>query len=289
MANLILGRKRMKKLKIIVPIVVALCVVIGAVCWWQLVKIPHDDAVRAFEKRAAAVEEKNKELEAAIADLKSVSDSGEKPYDEAVITEASTTAASAQEAEEKVPEIPKQTKEIIRASDKLNPDIDYSAQIEALKKAKTDFSNSIQQLKQVTKPEESFVITRLQTVDEITGIQAVTEDNDLNGMLNKAGGYTADVYFTSSNVDQSQVYISGNGDIVGKGTAGGGCVEVYASEDDAKKRNDYLTELDGSILDSGSHQIVGTCIVRTSHLLMASKQKALTEKVIDALIAVQNK
>lgn len=277
----------MKKAKIIIPIILVVCIVAGILCWWRLVKIPHDNAVAEFQQNAEIVKNKNKDLEAAIADLKTVSDSGEKPYDEAVITEATTTIAAAQEAEEKVPELPKKTEDIVKATKSLNTEIDYSEQIAALQQAKTDFSNSIQQMKQVTAPEESFVVTRLQNVDEITGIQAVTEDNDPNGNLNKSGGYTADVYFSSSNVDQSQVYTSGNGDIVDKGTDGGGCVEVYANEDDANKRNDYLTGFDGGILDGGSHQVVGTCVIRTSHLLKASQQKDLTEKVIQALIALE--
>lgn len=277
----------MKKTKIIIPIVLVACIVIGALCWWKLVKVPHDQAVAAFQEKVEIVEGKNKKLEQAIADLKTVSESGEKPYDEAVITEATAAVAAAQEAEEKVPEIPEKTEDIIKATEALNTEVDYSEQIAALQTAKTDFSNSIQQLKQVTNPAESFVITRLQNVDEITGIQAVTEDYDPNGNLNKAGGYTADIYFTSSNVDQSEVYTSGNGDIVDKGTDGGGCVEVYANEEDATKRNDYLTGFDGGILDGGSHQVVGTCVIRTSTHLTTSQQNALAEKVTQALIALE--
>ena len=54
-------------------------------------------------------------------------------------------------------------------------------------------------------PTEEFVIQRLQTIDEVTDARAVTEDNDLNGKLNKFDGYTASVYFESSNGNQANV------------------------------------------------------------------------------------
>ena len=34
-------------------------------------------------------------------------------------------------------------------------------------------------------------------------------------------------------------------DLVAKGTDAGGCVEVYKTAEDAKKRNDYLSAFDG--------------------------------------------
>ena len=50
-------------------------------------------------------------------------------------------------------------------------------------------------MRQITAPTESFVIQRIADVEGISGVQAVTEDHDPNGNLNKAGGYTACIYF----------------------------------------------------------------------------------------------
>ena len=120
-------------------------------------------------------------------------------------------------------------------------------------------------------------------IDEIKYVKAVTEDNDPNGQLNKPGGYTATVYFESSNVDQNEVYGT---DLIEKGTDAGGAIEVYATEEDAHKRNDYLATFDGTVLASGSHRVVGTVVIRTSDELTASKQKALEAKIISALAAL---
>lgn len=279
--------KKSKKIMIaaVLVIVAAIC---GSVAWYRLYKVPHDAAVASFNKAVSIVKDKNNELDDAIKSLRKVMDSGEKPYDENTLTTATTTIAAAQEAEEKIPDMPSGTDEIHAATKKINTSIDYSDQIAAVKKAQTDLENSIQSLKQITNPAESFVITRLQKVPGVTGIQAVTEDNDPNGHLGKDGGYTASVYFTYDKVDQSQVFTSGKGDIVDKGNEGGGDIEVYASVDDANKRNDYLGSLDGvGIASPGSHTVVGTCVVRTSDQLPASQQKELTQNIINALIAIE--
>ena len=279
--------KKSKKIMITIVIIVAV-VVCGGVAWYQLYKIPHDTAVASFNKAESIVKKKNDELDQSIKELKKVMDSGEKPYDEKTITNATTTIAAVQEAEEKIPEMPSGTDDINKATKKINTDIDYSDQIAAVQKAQKDLENSIQSLKQITNPDESFVITRLQKVSGITGIQAVTEDNDPNGHLGKDGGYTASVYFTYDKVDQSQIFTSGKGDMVDKGNEGGGDVEVYANVDDANKRNDYLGSLDGvGIASPGSHTVAGTCVVRTSDQLPASQQKELTQNIINALIAIE--
>ena len=97
-------------------------------------------------------------------------------------------------------------------------------------------------------PTEAYVIKCLEKVPNVTGISAVTEDNDPNGNLNKAGGYT--------------------------------------SPEDAEKRNTYLASFDGSIFASGSHSVIGTVVVRTSNELKASQQKEMEANIIAALIEI---
>lgn len=229
------------------------------------------------------IEEKNAELDELVASLQGLVDSGDVPFDDGVLADAKSALESANSARVSVGDIPTKTEDIIAKTQKLNTPVDYADIITRLTSATVSFKNSVLQLKQVTNPTEAFVIERLRTIDEIGGVQAVTEENDPNGNLNKPGGYTATVYFESKNVDQSSVFGS---DIIDKGTEGGGSVEVYASADDARKRNDYLAVFDGSILASGSHTVVGTTIVRTSDQLTATQQKALEKKIIDALIAI---
>ena len=60
-------------------------------------------------------------------------------------------------------------------------------------------TENIRILEQITAPSEAWVAERLQNVDDILEIQAVTPDNDPNGLLNKEdGGYTACIYLRAS-------------------------------------------------------------------------------------------
>ena len=136
------------------------------------------------------------------------------------------------------------------------------------------------QKKLVNNPSESYIVECLSRVPGILEIAAATEDRDPNGQLHKAGGYTSAVYFSYEAVDQDSVY---GDDLIGKGTDAGGQIEVYANKQDAKKRDKYLASLDGTILTSGSHKVVGTVVVRTSHELTASEQSELESNIIAEL------
>ena len=157
--------------------------------------------------------------------------------------------------------------------------------MEGLSASQKSLEKSIKQYSLVNAPTESYIIKCLETVDLVKGISAVTEDNDPNGNLNKAGGYTATVYFTDDRVPAEKVESKGE-TIIDKGTDGGGAIEVYANEEDVNRRNDYLAGLDGGIFASGSHKIIGTVLVRTSDYLTASQQKELEEAIVNALIKV---
>lgn len=112
----------------------------------------------------------------------------------------------------------------------------------------------------------------------------VTEDNDPNGNLNKAGGYTSTVYFESQNVDQSEVY---GKDLIDKGADAGGAIETYKTNKDATKRDAYLGAFDGGILSSGSHKVIGTVLVRASTKLTATQQNEFTQAIINALTRLE--
>lgn len=129
-------------------------------------------------------------------------------------------------------------------------------------------------------PSEEYVISCLRKVPGILDIEAVTEDNDPNGQLNKASGYISQIYFSYRLVNQNNLY--GN-TIIEKGTSAGGSIEVYRNVDDATKRNKYLSNFDGGFLAAGSHCIVGTIVVRTSSELTASQQKLLENNIVFAL------
>jgi flagellar basal body-associated protein FliL len=276
-------KKPSGKVIAIIAVVVVAAIAAGAF-WFVNYQMPHNEAAGNFEAAAAGLEERNAELDAAIADLQALMGSEVQPLDSATLDAASAAIGEAQGAKDSVPEMPSDTDEINAAASEIEGMGQYAAQFEAIEAAKTNLQNSIEQRKLVTNPTEQFVIERLTGLPNITGIEAATETNDPNGNLNKDGGYTAAVFFSSDLVDQSTLYADPEcTGIPAIGTDGGGCIEVFANEEDAEQRNTYLGAFDGGILSSGSHTVVGTCVVRTSSELTASQQDALEASIIESL------
>ena len=275
-----------KQAMAIVAIVVAVIAAVGGGAYWYVnYQIPHQQAVERFNSACDDLDARTEKVDEAIAEIQELQAGDDKPLDEGVDAAASNTIGQAQAAKEMAPEMPSGTDEINAVAGEIDKMGDYSGVLDSLSSAKRELQDSIAQLKQVTNPSEAFVVGRITGLANVVGVEAATATNDPNGNLGKAGGYTAAVYFSSDLVDQSDVYPSeGYTGIVAVGTDGGGCVEVYATADDAAKRNDYLAAFDGSILSSGSHEVLGTCVIRTSDKLTASQQQAMTAEIRDALI-----
>ena len=275
-----------KGVKIAVAAVIVL-VLVGAGCgWYFLYEKPHSEAVAEFEAVAETVDAKNAELAAAVDSAQALIDEGGQPLEPTTVSDLQTSITTARAALREVPEMPSGTEDILAAADELGKPLDCSGQMSELDDKKKALEDSIAQMAQVTNPPEAFVVERLQAVPTITGMAAVTEDHDPNGNLNKSGGYTACVYFSESQVDRSKIY-NDSGDIIEVGTDGGGCIEVYATAEEAEKRRAYLAGFDGSILANGSHSVVGTVLVRTSNYLTATQQGDLEKQIMDALIELR--
>ncbi len=257
--------------------VLALVAVIA--CVYVFVVAPHNRAVKAFEVAAAQVQEKNSALQAEIDVAQRSLDRGDKPLDVATQDALTVAVADAGLALRAIPEMPSSTSDIEAATEALNEPLDYSATSKTLADASQAFDKSVRQLGQVTAPSQDFVVSRLGKVPGVSDMEPVTEANDPNRRLNKAGGYTAAVYFHFGGVDGIEEVNSALPSIE-IGTDGGGCIEVYRTVEDANKRNDYLASFDGQgVFDTGSHKVLGTVIVRTSHFLTASQQNALTDEI----------
>ena len=127
---------------------------------------------------------------------------------------------------------------------------------------------------------ENEIINRLKTIPGVKGVHAATETNDPNGGLNKPGKYVSAIYFELENVDQR--YFDANLDIVGKGTDCGGQIEVYANAEDAKRRDDYLANFDGTFFAT-FHHLYGTIVIRLSDDLTATEQRNMKDAIISAL------
>lgn len=273
-----------KKISIIVAIVVVLAIIGGACWWWFGYEVPHREALASYENAVSMVNSKNKKLDSSLAKLEKLIGSKDETLNPQTKKDASEVAKSAKKERRAVGEQPKKTAELNRKASELSKPLDYTATIAKVNKATTDVENGIKQLKQVTNPSQDFVMARLKEVQGITNMTPVTEDNDPNGNLNKAGGYTSAIYFESQNVDQSEVL---GEDLIDKGTSAGGAIETYKTNKDAASRDAYLGAFDGGILSSGSHKVIGTVLIRTSDKLTATQQNELTQAIIDALTRLE--
>ena len=276
----------MKKKKALLGLIAAIAIIVIGICvWYFQVKKPHDLAETKFNAAVKEVDAKNTELTSAMNDAQKILDKKEAVYDNTTKEAFITALSDAKAAQRKIPDLPKKTADINAETKKLSEPLDYSSVINAISEKQTAYQNSVLQMKQITNPNEDFVIQRLKGIPNISGYQAVTEDHDPNGNLNKQGGYTSTVYFSTPLIDQSSVY--GN-DIVDKGTECGGAIEVYASEEDAEKRDSYLASFDGAgMLNSGSHKVLGTIVIRTSTKLTATQQNEFTNNITNKLLELQ--
>lgn len=276
----------MEKKKTLLGLIAAIAIIVIGICvWYFQVKKPHDLAEAKFNAAVKEVEAKNTELTSAMNDAQKILDKKEAVYDNTTKEAFITALSDAKAAQRKIPDLPKKTADINAETKKLSEPLDYSSVINAISEKQTAYQNSVLQMKQITNPNEDFVIQRLKGIPNISGYQAGTEDHDPNGNLNKQGGYTSTVYFSTPLIDQSSVY--GN-DIVDKGTECGGAIEVYASEEDAEKRDSYLASFDGAgMLNSGSHKVLGTIVIRTSTKLTATQQNEFTNNITNKLLELQ--
>lgn len=270
----------MKKISLLLVLVLSVIF-----CFTGCTNEEKEKAIAGFNEAVSTVEKNNSDIQTSISGLQALVDSETPPLDAATIDNATTVIAEAKNKIVEIPEIPSKTEEIISTTENLLKSSDCIEILSKLQSANDALSKSIQQMQQVTNPKESFIVERLTGLPNISGMEAVTEDNDPNGNLNKQGGYTATVYFASDLIDQSEVY--GN-TIVEKGTEAGGAIEVYSTVEDANKRNEYLAVFDGAgILSSGSHSVVGTIVIRTSDKLTASQQKEMEKNIYNSLIEIK--
>ena len=209
--------------------------------------------------------------------------SKDKSLDENLKPALETVISETKASKYKIIDIPDKESKIEKETKKMN-NYNFEEVKGKLQEAYNNLDTSIKQYKLVNHPNETYVIQCLQNVPNVKDISAVTEDNDPNGQLNKAGGYTAQVCFSSDLIDQSS--IDGN-TVIEKGTDCGGSIEVYKTEEEANKRNDYLGAFDGGIFASGSHTVYGTKIIRTSDKLTASQQKQLENDILNSLTTIK--
>lgn len=272
-----------KKKSAIISLIALFCLGIG---YYVLAISPHQRAVQSFNEVTAKIQKENRSLEETIKVSKKLLSSKDKPLDEKLTVELKNEVSTAEKKKQVIPKIKKKTSDINKQVKSLKKPINYTTEIKELQDKNQKYSTSVKQLKQITNPSNTFVESRLKEIDTISDVQSATEDNDPNQGLNKQGSYTAAVYFSDNEVTNP---VAG-ADLVAKGTDAGGCVEVYKTAEDAKKRNDYLSAFDGlpTVINPGSHYVYGTVVIRVAASLTASQQNALTQKIYEKLIEIKD-
>ena len=145
------------------------------------------EAQDAFKAASSALDEKNAEVDAAIADLQEVIGSEIKPLDEVTTKAAEEAISTAQGAKVTAPQMASDTDGIKEQTAELEKGRLQSATRWNREGEDRFLENSIKQREQVTNPSEAFVIQRLTGVEHIETPTAVTEDHDPNGRLGKQG------------------------------------------------------------------------------------------------------
>ena len=240
-------------------------------------------AIDSYNSAKDAAKALNESLDTEVTKAEQLVTSEDLALDETLRPSLETAISETKAAKKDILEMPATLEEINEVTKEITA-IDYSDALANLDKLYQALDTSIQQYALVNHPSEGYIIDCLGQVANVVDISAVTEDNDPNEKLNKAGGYTAQVYFSSELVNQGDV--SGS-TVIEKGTDCGGSIEVYTTPEDAQKRNDYLAAFDGGIFASGSHTVIGTVLVRTSDKLKASEQKEMEANIITVLTTLQ--
>ena len=237
-------------------------------------------AKEGFNGEVTRIQASYNDLQAEISTAQELVATEEIPLDDSLKPALEDAISNAKAVKFEKPVMPSGMDEIAVATEGLK-DEGYDDEVQVLKDAETALSNSIEQRKLVMAPSEAFVIERLQGVDGVGEIAALTEETDPNRLLGKDGTYYAKIDYLSPFIDQTKIYGS---TIAERSTDGGGSIEVFKTEADAQKRNEYLALYDGSVLHPGSHRVLGTLVIRTSDELTASQQKQLEANIIAALI-----
>ena len=242
------------------------------------------EAKEAYEEQVQRIEQQIDDREKAIKEAEMLLKSDEIPLNKTIETSLQKTIDIAKADDIEIPKRPREIKEIYETVE-LMKGLDITEQINDLKNMQDELKDSRIQYKLLISPKEEFIVSRLKTVKNIDKIEAATEEHDPNGQMNKPGGYTAQIYFSSPLVEDE--YGIFTGDVIEDGTDCGGSIEVYKTVVEAQRRNEYLSTFDGGILSNGSHTIYGTIIIRTSEELTASQQKKFESEILSALTKLE--
>lgn len=127
---------------------------------------------------------------------------------------------------------------------------------------------SDEKLNLVVNPDIEFVLAALNMTESVTSVNLSESTEE---------GYKAKIYFTSSFIENAEIDSSYDS------SEKGGSVEIFEKADEAIKRDEYLHLFDTSYFSGQSRAVVGSLVIRTSHLLDSYNQNYLIDRLVNAL------
>lgn len=236
-------------------------------------------AIDAYNAATQSLSAKNDALSSEISAAEDLVTSGDPALDPDLAPALEAAITDAREALAALIDMPEDADAILAAAADMEA-VDYAQASDAITSAQSALEQSIAQYALVNAPAEDYVVDCLSRVPGVIAVAAATEDTDDNNLLGKAGSYYARIVFSHEMVGNSSAQ---GASLVSKGTDCGGSIEVFNTVEDAEKRNIYLGAFDGTFIDSGSHTVIGTVLVRTSSKLKASQQQDLEAAIIEIL------
>lgn len=249
-----------------------------------------NDAKSAFRAEVNRIKKEKQQLNIELEKAKQYMEKKNPVYDPDTEVDLKDTIQYIEEEKKEIPEIPENLTDIQNMTKEVLKKINYTEEIEDIRNKKYLLKESAQKYIQIHAPSSSFVKEKLKKNTLIKEITSITKKTDPYGNLNKEHQYIGMVFFSSKFVNQKKVVInewkSTGNKIIDRGVDGGGSVEIFATEKDAKKRNEYLKKFDGTLLSGGRHKQLGTLVIRTSRFLSETKQNQLEESIQDSLLEV---
>ena len=129
-------------------VLAVLAIVVAVTAWCLQVRDDRDAAVASFNAACLALHDQNIALDKAMADLENAIDAGGHLCDESVLRDAHNSLADAKAVKQDEPNMPRRTADIIDATERIFPTVDYDAVLKEMSRCQTDLETCIAQEEQ---------------------------------------------------------------------------------------------------------------------------------------------
>lgn len=238
-------------------------------------------AIRGFDDAAEQLEQKNAELNMLIIESEELLESGRMVPDADLIADMTQGVEAARAAWISVPPMP-DTAQALDEAAKAMSEVDYADIADRLRAL---VQRSRKEYLLVTAPKEEYIVSCLREVPGVLSVVPANENTAGWSDFNKDGGvFYSCVFFVHEDVDTSEQKTV---PVIDRFVDSGGQVEAYSSPEAARGKFELLESFRGTPNATGYNTLLGSVIVRVSDELPESRQKSLTQSIIDALTNVK--